>query len=298
MWLWLVALGCPKTAGVEAPVADAHLQRAWQSPLRRDHPDVGLVWSVRADAPSTWDALLADARGAAVVYLGEKHDNLDHHTLQAEVIAAVAPKAVVFEQLDAEDGVGGVMSPEAVKTASAWDDSGWPPFDGYAPVFRATEAAGAAVVAGHPTRAQVKTAMTDGFAALGDAVTGLPLDPGLPEPLRQALATEIVDTHCGMANDALVEKMQRAQLLKDTWMARAVAAQPRPTVLVAGNGHTRADRGVPFWVAVPDGAREVVVAFLEVYGDTRATDVDPEGADWLVFTPRHDEDDPCAGFRK
>lgn len=299
-------LGCPKPPPSGQPIGglvaalSPRLERRWVSPVQLDHPLVGMVWSVRAGHPATWLDLTADARGARYVYAGEKHDNPDHHLLQAELIAAVAPRAVVFEHLDHEDPIGDATTPDALREASKWDESGWPPFEEYRPVFDAVFAAGAKVVAGHPTRSEVKTAMNEGFAALPpEAIAGLPLDPGLPPEARASLAEEIVDTHCGMADEALVDKMLRAQLLKDTWMARAMTAQPEgPVVLVAGNGHTRGDRGVPIWVT-PAPDRQVVVAFVEVQADTTdPTAVDPEGADWLVFTPRHDDDDPCARFRK
>lgn len=244
---------------------------------------------------------MADAAGARWLYLGEKHDNVDHHLLQADVLRAVKPAAVVFEHLDHEDPIAEATTPDELRQASKWDESGWPSFDAYQPVFAAVYGAGAKVVAGHPTRAEVKLAMSEGFAALPpEAVAGLPLEPGLPADERADLEAEIVATHCGMANDELVAKMLRAQLLKDTWMARAMSlAGDGPVALVAGNGHTRGDRGVPLWIDAPATEREVVVSFVEVTpGAADPTAIDPEGADWLVFTPRHDDDDPCAAFRK
>ncbi len=307
--LWL--LGCPKapppaaaSAAVAAPPVTAALAgRDWQSPLRRDHPLVGVVWSVRDGAAGTWDALLADADAAQWLFLGEKHDNVDHHRLQAEVIGAVGPGAVVFEHLDHEDPIGDAATSDALRAASKWDDSGWPPFDEYRPIFDAAFTAGARVVAGHPTRAEVKLAMSEGFGALpAEATAGLPLDRSLPDAERADLAQEVVDSHCGFADDAMVEKMVRAQQLKDTWMARALRTahegSAAPTVLVAGNGHTRGDRGVPSWVDDRSPGAMVIVSFVEVGDATDPASVDPEGADWLVFTPRHDDDDPCAQFKK
>ncbi len=306
----LALLGCPKAppaAAIEATVGPPPFaalgDRAWESPAGREHPLVGVVWSVEEGAAKPWDDLLASARGARWLFLGEKHDNADHHRLQAEVIAAVAPGAVVFEHLDHQDPVAETRTPDALAAAVGWDESGWPPFAIYRPVFAAAFDSGARIVAGHPTRAEVKLAMSEGFGALTpEAVAGLPLEPGLPAPLREDLAREVVDSHCGMANEAMVEKMVRGQLLKDTWMARAMreaqAATRAPTVLVAGNGHTRGDRGVPLWLDAPDGGERVTVAFVEVGTARDPAAVDPEGADWLVFTPRHDDDDPCAAFRK
>ncbi|MGB3455497.1 MAG: ChaN family lipoprotein, partial [Litorimonas sp.] len=59
-----------------------------------------LLWLVGcqsvADAPPGWPDLL---EGADIVILGETHDNAEHHRLQAEIIEAISPDAVVFEMV-------------------------------------------------------------------------------------------------------------------------------------------------------------------------------------------------------
>ncbi len=275
------------------------LERPWKSAAGAGHPLVGWVFSSMRGTFADWDTMVEDLRGARYVFLGEKHDNADHHLLQAEVISALGPGAVVFEQLDLTDDVAAAKTPAELAAAAAWADSGWPAFEIYEPVFAAAYAKGAAVVPGHPARAWVDQVMAEGFAALPpEAKEGLPEDPKLPERLQADLAEEIADSHCGMATPELTDKMTRAQLLKDTTLARelkerAPAEGGAPTVLVAGNGHARGDRGVPFWL---DGERKTV-AFLEVADG----EFDParyvEGADWLVFTPRVDDEDPCAAFK-
>jgi uncharacterized iron-regulated protein len=309
-------LGCPKAPpGVSADPASqvgagatplhgdapaSQLKRAWESPVAAAHPLVGWVYDPLHGTYAEWDAMIADLRTARYVFLGEKHDNLDHHRLQAEVITALRPGAVVFEQLDLDDPVAPGLTPDALAAAVKWDDSGWPPFDAYRPVFEALTASGAKVVAGHPNRPWVKQVMESGWSSLPEeARAGLADQPALPTHLQEHLAQEIVASHCGMATPALVEKMTRAQLLKDTTLARAMrehapADGAAPTVLVAGNGHARGDRGVPFWL---DGARRSV-SFVEVSDEAYDPAPYVEGADWVVFTPRVDDEDPCAAFRK
>ncbi|HSQ65689.1 MAG TPA: hypothetical protein VLM85_20855, partial [Polyangiaceae bacterium] len=69
--------------------------------------------------------------------------------------------------------------------------------------------------------------------------------------------------------------------------------------LVAGNGHTRGDRGVPYYLAALEpSARAVTVSFVEVNGASEPSGyAADEPASFLVFTPRVDDDDPCAKFR-
>jgi hypothetical protein len=88
---------------------------------------------------------------------------------------------------------------------------------------------------------------------------------------------------------------------------RLVAGQRDGAVLIAGAGHVRVDRGVPRVLAllVP-GARVVSVAFVEVAdGWTRPADYAARFGsgtrlpfDYIWFTARVDNVDPCARLRR
>jgi hypothetical protein len=64
--------------------------------------------------------------------------------------------------------------------------------------------------------------------------------------------------------------------------------------LIAGNGHTRSDRGVPWYL--DGGAR--VVAFVEVRDGEAEPRAYEAPADYVWFVPRVDDADPCAAFSK
>lgn len=297
----LGAAGCahptsPAPAVAAAPAAPWADPGPWTSAFGVAHPLVGRIWDVANARYVTEDAMIADLKAADHVLLGEKHDNPDHHRLQGEIIAALAPPAVAFEMLDHDDPVDGPTDPDALAAAVGWDTSGWPPFAIYRPVFEALYAAHARVVAGHPTRDEVKTAMNDGFAALpAEATAGLALDRALADAAREDLSGEIVASHCGHASPEVVDKMIRAQVLKDAWMARALDQAGPHSALVAGGGHARADRGVPWYLADPAASRTVqLVEVDDAEQDPAAYD---RGARYLWFTPRVDDEDPCEAFR-
>ena len=88
-----------------------------------------------------------------------------------------------------------------------------------------------------------------------------------------------------------------------TWPTPLSQRRP-PTALIAGNGHVRSDRGVPWHIRrrQPE-ARVTSVLLLEV--EEGKTDPaayvprDPEGrpaADTIIFTPRAKRDDPCVAY--
>jgi len=270
----------------------------WQATAVDDHPLVGRIWSVDEARFVTPEALRARLASARVVLLGEKHDNPDHHRLHGWLLdGLVGPSVpVLFEQLDhgAAEAIAGADSADALRAAVGWDRSGWPAFQLYAPKFAAAYRSGAPVRPAHPPRGEVR-------AAMDRPLDGYPFEMGLDRPLPQesaaALKAEIEASHCGRADASLVERMFRAQRFKDAVMAQAVveaAGRDGEAVLVAGNGHVRRRMGVPFYLPA---LAPVAVGLLEV----RRGRTDPAQAaggrfDYVWFTPRVDERDPCEVF--
>src|SRR5262245_62896057 len=76
--LLVVAGGCGRTAQVE-----------WESPVDREHPLVGKVWDVSANTAISEATLNARLARSRFVMLGERHDNPDHHVLQAKLVRAL-----------------------------------------------------------------------------------------------------------------------------------------------------------------------------------------------------------------
>jgi uncharacterized iron-regulated protein len=93
--------------------------------------------------------------------------------------------------------------------------------------------------------------------------------------------------------------MADAQRVRDAAMADRLLSAPGPAVLIAGAGHTRTDRGVPWYLrARRPGVRVVSVAFREVQASQQEPPPSEEANhDLLWFTPRLDDDDPCARMR-
>ena len=116
--------------------------------------------------------------------------------------------------------------------------------------------------------------------------------------MQRALEHDIVASHCGAAPEAKrLAGMVEAQRARDARMAQVLARQRRSgSVLIAGIGHVRRDRGVPLYL--PDSA-VLSVAFVEIqpgkvsprdYYDSFAS---PSSFDYLWFTRRAERDDPC-----
>ena len=289
---------------------------AWQSPLLRDHPLTGRIWDVKAARFVDAEALGRALDGAQHVLLGERHDNADHHLLQARLVERVAQggrrPALAFEMLetDQQPQVDAALArapqdADALAEAVGWERSGWPAWALYRPVFVAGLARGLPVVAANLPRAQVRALGRQGAGALPpELVARLQLDVPLPEAEERSLREELVVSHCGLMPAEHMGPLVAVQVARDAQMAERMLAAPAGAVLVAGAGHVRSDRGVPHHLRrhAPE-ARVVSVAFLEVdagatepaaYAD--ATRLLPY--DYVWFTPAAEREDPCIRLRE
>ncbi len=315
---WLGLLLTPLLAASCAGGSDV-----WEAPLGHRHPLAGRIWAVRAGAFVTPEALLSRLADFPLVLLGEKHDNPDHHRLQARVVEELVARgrrpALAFEMLSADvapDLAAALARPDpsadAVRRAVRWDTSGWPAFSLYEPVFAAGLRAGLPLVAADAPRATLHAVARGGLAVLSRPLAErLDLDAPLPEPVRRALQAEIREAHCGHLPEARLDDLVAAQWLRDAHLASAVLGathEPRSqadgAVLVAGTGHVRRDLGVPRHLErLAPGTRAASLVFLEVprarSGAARALAGfgAPAPFDWVWFTARVDDQDPCERFR-
>ena len=192
---------------------------------------------------------------ATVVVMGEMHDAPDHHLNQADWIERMAPAAVVFEMLPADLGRVATdladRDAETLGPALRWSERGWPDFAIYAPVFAAS--AGAAIYGAEAPAQTMAAAVNDGAWAAFGAEDPFGLSQPLPPDELSARVALQADAHCGALPEQMLPGMVEAQRLRDAWIAQAVldalSATGGPVAVVTGNGHARADWGVPALLA-------------------------------------------------
>ncbi|MEM0946334.1 MAG: ChaN family lipoprotein [Pseudomonadota bacterium] len=234
---------------------------------------------------------------ADVVILGAVHDNPAHHVNQATAVAALQPAALVFEVLEPSDALRATpaarRNARALSKALKWDDSGWPDFSMYYPIFVA--APDAAVFGGDLAREVVRRAVRDGAAAAfgaGAELFGL-TTPLYPEEQRTREARRQA-AHCNAIADELLPGMVEAQRLRDAALARAVVAAIAetgggPVTVIAGNSHARTDWGLPRMItrALPD-------ATVLSVGQLEGPPTTPPPHDVWLVTPPAQRQDRCA----
>ncbi len=258
---------------------------------------------VQPPPPWPWESRLS---GPAIVLLGEVHDNAVQHRLRLELLerafAAGWRPAIAMEQLDREhqadiDQARAQFPHDADRLLerAAADRSGWN-WAYYRPFVELALRYDVPLLAANLSRADAMRIAREGYAAVFDPAqrAALGLDRAVPADIERIQSAEISSGHCDAVPVALLPGMVRAQLARDAWMAdvlRSHAAQG--IVLLAGNGHTRRDIGVPHWLGPEASARVLSVGFLEAGGSRSA----PGAWDVIVRTPAAVREDPCKGIR-
>lgn len=292
---------------------------SWKSPLGQNHFLTGRIWDVSSARFIDRRSFVSRLGRADFLLLGERHDNPDHHLLQAEVlrslIAAGRRPAVGFEMFGLDDATAIAEHLAAAPKDAAglgrvvhWNERGWPDWAMYQPIAEAALGAKLRVVPTNLPLATVRKMRSAGLAALEPQATrALGLDRPLSESMTARLAADIRASHCGYASEESVKAMLAVQRARDAQMAQSLIAAGAPdgAVLVAGAGHVRNDYGIPVYLsAEAPGRRVISIAFLEVddrkpephnyalpYADGRLP------FDYVWFTPRVDDENPCEKFK-
>jgi uncharacterized iron-regulated protein len=263
----------------------------------------------------------AHIQTGGILLLGEVHDNPEHHKLRAHLVAATSISrlrpAVVMEQIRDDQGpilqaylARAFASAGGIGEALEWSKSGWPDWKFFQPIAEVALAARLPILPGDAPREQIKMLARGGRVGLGEAGLALVrMGEGLPQPLVDALNEELVGSHCGAVPASAFGNMNVAQRYRDAHLARAIVSAAEKhggAFLLAGNGHVRTDRGVPWYVRQMASDRRILAVMLVEVEDgkidpaayvPRAPDGAP-AADYVLFTPRHDRADPCEKMRQ
>lgn len=291
----------------------------WRHEVHDEHALVGKIWSAEENSFVGQQELMQTLQDVPVVLLGEKHDNADHHRLQAQIVQALVSEkmrpALVFEmltplQVDAETATHNPdISWSALDSILAWSDRGWPEWDSYSRIFAVARRSNLPVLPGNAEREESLGVSRAGLDHLPDGERArLALNTPLAVRAQQQLDDELMQSHCGHLPESALPGMAAVQRLRDARLADAVlqaTGKGRPAVLIAGAGHVRKDRAVPLYLMqrVPELV-VISIAIREV--DASETDParyagmgNPDGYDlydYVIFTPRVDDEDPCDTF--
>jgi uncharacterized iron-regulated protein len=273
---------------------------------RADAPEVKrLVVAPGADVGASVRLVADRARNAEVVYLGELHDNAQHHAIQARILeallAAGSRPALAFEmvpetrQAALDAAVRSDAEPDEVNRQLEWRAQGWPDFAMYWPLFELARKNGLPVIATDLDPALTRRISRNGIGAAGpDSArlrSAMPDDPARD----RAIAQRIRDAHCNQISESRVMRMLESWYARNVVMARRVSdalAQAPQVVVIMGRGHASPGAVTEQLRALRPGTRQLVVGFFEGQADKLVG----ETADVVWITPFRPHEDPCLSF--
>ena len=312
----LTLTGCNRTTPLipEATHTAATDSLRWQSPLLQEHPLTGRIFSTHSQQEISQRTLLAQLEPHRLLLLGEKHDNPDHHQIEALLLRRLlnANSSVVFEMLDDQHNtalttVNGSDSLETLHRQLNWRDKGWN-WPAYGPLIQLSLQQQAQVLPGNVSKPLLQTIYRTGTTSLSDASYQhrFATVNAANTTIRQQIQQLVYDSHCQMMPLEQMAPMVDIQLARDASMAHAMtanlAARER-VILLAGGVHTRKDLGVPLHLqalateAATTEARPAVVLLVEVEAQAlHLTDYPHSAAtiaDYVWFTPKFTARDYC-----
>lgn len=223
------------------------------------------------------DDIVAEARSHRFIYLGESHDNGDHHKMQAEVIRALAssgrPVVVGLEMFTRPNQpnlngwtLGWYTEQEFIEKAD-WKKQWGFDYNLYKPIFDAVKEYRLPMVALNVPREWVRVASREGFDKLPeDARKQLP-----PQDYGNKAHRSIFDALVGGHAGGSMDGMYRGQVLWDEGMAdsalRYMDAYPRASnpimAIVAGSGHVMYGEGINYRIRKRTGEAGVTVVMID-----------------------------------
>lgn len=272
-----------------------------------------LVLPLSANTMPEARQIAARAAKADVVYLGEQHDDPEHHQRQRQVIEAMVARGlrptIGFEMLDVgqqaelDRALQDSLPAEEVARRLRWQERGWPDFAMYWPIFERARAHGLPVIALDLDPVMARRIAREGLgAAAGDAAGEL--GSRLPwVPAREiAIERRIQRAHCDMMPESQIPRMVESWHARNVTMARRIAAAleaGRPVVVVAGRGHQEPG-GLPDQLAaIRPGTRQLLVDMVEAPGAPADEAVAGPRENLIVWTtPARERPDPCEELRR
>ncbi len=225
------------------------------APLGRNHPLYQRIFDVKNARFLSEQELVDRLAASDFVLLGERHDNPDHHRLQARLLRGLIARgrrpAVAFEIFDLADGPAlsrhlrsRPHDAYGIAEAVNWRKKGWPPWKMYYPIVKAAVDAGLPVLPANLSRKRVhelssaaaKASLANaeeasaqtmellGITEAGRKIIELGLDDPIDEATERKMTKAIRDTHCGHAPERMVKPMIFSQRARDAQMAAAMVA--------------------------------------------------------------------------
>lgn len=308
---------------------------AVKKPVPPEDPLVGKILETRTRSLIPFSDLMDSLMGHEVIYLSEKHDNPMHHAIQNRIIqtlveAGTSP-ALGFEffaihetpvLLSFVDSGGyphnekmAAMIEADLRRLLNWDrqsDQMWGYYFDLLTLARNHGLTAAGLDLPGPLKRRITRKGLSGITAIEkDQI----FSTGFENPVYAGHMKAVFKAvHCGMGDDVMMDRLYDTWIARNDTMARSITrladTAGGPVVVIMGSGHTEYGLGVIDRAASLNPAlSQVNLALTEVHPqptgiDTYVSPLDLKGfgpvppADYIWFTHRVSDEDPCQAFKK
>ena len=206
-----------------------------------------------------FDEMMNQASTGDVLFVGEIHDNPEHHLLQVQILQALltrhpsAAMAMEFFQQDQQDILDRYtlanMSEEEFLEEIDWKKTWGFPYHFYRPLLLAAKQHGTRILALNAPRRVVKKVAREGLGALSEEERAqIPHDMDLNNASHRAYVREVYERH-EQGDLRSFEFFYQAQVVWEETMARNIAEFMRThdqnVIVFSGNGHIVRKFGIP-----------------------------------------------------
>jgi len=303
---------------------------------KRNDPLTGKIVASSNQREIVYQELLDRIIDSDVIYLGENHENAEHHQNQMDIIRDLI-KAGKKPQLGFEffsiEQTGYLTTyvrykqrglhklPEEAQELQlrknlGWQDRqdrDWQFYFGFLKLARTHQLT---TFGADLPKGIVRNIARNGVNGLSPVEKSLVQSTGFKnDSYKKLMFGKFKAAHCGYAHKDRQERMYETWLARNDTMARSIVAMAaespeQPIVLIVGGGHTEHNMGVVERVKrLRPGIRQLNLGLteifrkpapLEAYFQRETVDGNqfPPPHDYLWFTQRHSYEDPCERFRK
>ncbi len=305
------------------------------TPQYRDDPLIGQIIEVDSHKSIDFDALVDRAVQTNVIYLGEKHDNAEHHAWQYDLLQAFASRGIkpaigfeffqvgqtadLMQYVDAKPSSLKLAAPSKktnpesqLRRQLGWSDRTDQDWQFYFKLIDHARIQGLEIFGADISQSLSRRISRSGIDALTGIELGLVESPLVEDKkYRRYMYETFRNSHCGWGEEPYLARLYEAWNIRNQRMARSIqqmlqAHPERPVMLIVGNGHTEHNRGIVERVAAlePDitqlniGMWEIAIEPqpLQAYLDSDAEMGDLHDLIW--FAQRRDYTNPCEAFNR
>ena len=255
----------------------------------------GQIIDLKAGKAVSFDCLMDQLESVPLVFVGENHDNPEHHLIQVQVLQGLMARYNVrtvamefFHRPDQgiiDEYMKGEMDETAFLEKIQWSKSWGFPYHFYRPLIVQIREKNGVLLAVNVPREVVKKVARSGLAGLSEEERGqVAREIDLNNKEHRAYMENIFGghSHHGIQH---FDSFYEAQCVWDETMAETIADYlknyPGPMVVFSGNGHIVNKFGIPDRVK---RRTDIPMATIAVYPLTEQLNIDREMADYLWLT--------------